>query len=91
MEPAPSPAPRAPGPGVQAYPERPRPPRNPPALPTATERLGLAIFPGLLLFGALFSLVSPQTRGAAFDTAAQAHAQDAPPSYFAHKGNVFNR
>lgn len=76
---------------MQAYPERPRPPRNPPALPTATERLGLAIFPGLLLFGALFSLVSPQTRGATFDAAAQAHAQDAPPSYFAHKGNVLNR
>lgn len=81
-------APRHPSPQASAYPAR---PRNPPPLPTATERLVLALFPGLLLFGTLYSLVSPQTRGSAFDTAAQAHAQDAPPSYFAHKGNVFNQ
>ena len=96
MEPAPSApgaaAPRATEPSATAYPDRPRPsPRNPPLLPTAIERVVLALFPGILVFGALFASLSPQTRGATFDAAAQAHAQDTPPSYFAHKGNVFNR
>lgn len=81
-------APRQPSPQACAYPAR---SRNPPPLPTATERLVLALFPGILIFGTLYSLVSPQTRASAFDAAAQAHAQDAPPSYFAHKGNFFNQ
>lgn len=66
-------------------------PRNPPTLPTPTERLLVAVFPAILLFGSFFSLVSPQTRGAEFDPVTQSHSQASPPSYFAHKGNVFNR
>jgi len=68
------------------------PRRNPPFLPTPTELALLASYPALLVFGAAFSLVSPQTRGAPFDAATQAHSQDPElaPSYFARKDNVVN-
>ncbi|SPO00581.1 related to SCS3 Inositol phospholipid synthesis protein [Cephalotrichum gorgonifer] len=92
MEPAPSPTPGRAAPNetpARAYPSS--PPRNPPLLPTPTERLVFAIFPVILVFGALFSTISPQTRASTFDAAAQAHSQDAPPSYFADKRNLFNQ
>ncbi|KAG5986759.1 hypothetical protein E4U54_005274 [Claviceps lovelessii] len=68
------------------------PPRNSPYLPTPTERLVLALFPTILVFGTIFSLVSPQTRSAYYDHTTQSHAQDPnlAPSYFARKSNIFN-
>lgn len=68
------------------------PPRNSPFLPTPTERLVLAALPLILLFGTVFSAISPQTRGAAYDAVSQSHSQDpgAAPSYFARKSNIFN-
>ncbi|KAK4123045.1 hypothetical protein N657DRAFT_445667 [Parathielavia appendiculata] len=66
--------------------------RNPPYLPTPAELALLAIYPSLLTFGALFSLLSPETRNAPYDHARQAHVQDyaLAPSYFARKDNLFN-
>ncbi|KAK4155732.1 inositol phospholipid synthesis and fat-storage-inducing TM-domain-containing protein [Chaetomidium leptoderma] len=66
--------------------------RNTPYLPTPTELALLTLYPTLLLFGALFSLLSPETRAAPYDTLRQAHAQDPSlaPSYFARKDNLFN-
>ena len=67
-------------------------PRTPAHLPTPLERLALALFPVILVFGTVFSVLSPQTRASAYDPVAQAHAQDpsAAPSYFARKSNIFN-
>ncbi|KIH89493.1 hypothetical protein SPBR_07396 [Sporothrix brasiliensis 5110] len=76
--------------------------RGSPYLPTSRESLLLAVFPVLLLFGTLFSLLSPQTRAAAAAGAAStgsgpgsgtAHYPQAPslaPSYFARKDNLLN-
>ncbi|KFH48844.1 FIT family protein-like protein [Hapsidospora chrysogenum ATCC 11550] len=66
--------------------------RTSPYLPTPLERAALAIFPVILLFGALFSILSPHTRHAPYDRATQAHSQDPAfaPSYFARKSNLFN-
>lgn len=61
-----------------------------PYLPTQLESLLLLIYPSTLLLGSLFSLVSPQTRLAPYDAAAQSHPPALAPSYFAHKRNVFN-
>lgn len=75
-----------------------------PYLPTPTERLLLALYPALLILGAVFSLVSPETRAAPLDTTGQAatassssdttaaFAQDPAlaPSYFARKDNLAN-
>ncbi|OAA50307.1 alpha-galactosidase [Metarhizium rileyi] len=68
------------------------PPRNPPILPTPTERLVLAAFPLILIFGTVFSVLSPETRSAHYDPVTQSHSQDpsAAPSYFARKSNLFN-
>jgi hypothetical protein len=66
--------------------------RTSPYFPTSIENAALAIFPGLLLFGAAFSLISPETRAAPYDPIMQAHVQDSAlaPSYFARKSNMFN-
>ncbi|KAH9993653.1 inositol phospholipid synthesis and fat-storage-inducing TM-domain-containing protein [Xylariaceae sp. FL0662B] len=66
--------------------------RPSPYLPTRLETLALLVYPALLVFGTLFSALSPQTRAARYDAAAHAHAQgaDEVPSYFARKDNVFN-
>ncbi|KAM7217611.1 inositol phospholipid synthesis protein Scs3p [Rhypophila decipiens] len=66
--------------------------RNTPYLPTPTEIALLSLYPILLLFGALFSLVSPETRSAPYDALRHAHLQDPDlaPSYFARKNNLFN-
>ncbi|RDA94784.1 hypothetical protein CP533_4224 [Ophiocordyceps camponoti-saundersi (nom. inval.)] len=66
------------------------PARHSPYLPTPLERLATGIYPLILVFGAVFSLLSPETRAAAYDAGAQAHAQAEAPSYFARKANVFN-
>lgn len=66
--------------------------RTSPFLPTSLERICLAAFPAILLFGTIFSSISPQTRAAPYDPIAQSHVQDSgfSPSYFAKKSNVFN-
>lgn len=66
--------------------------RNSPYLPTPTEALVLGIFPAILLFGTLFSVLSPQVRRADYDHLSQAHSQDPSltPSYFARKDNILN-
>ncbi|KAG6112553.1 hypothetical protein E4U13_004226 [Claviceps humidiphila] len=68
------------------------PPRHSPFLPAPVERLLLALFPIILVFGTLFSAVSPQTRSAPYDAITQSHSQDPnlAPSYFARKSNIFN-
>ncbi len=66
--------------------------RNSPFLPTPTEIIILLAYPALLVFGTLFSLLSPETRAAPYDTHTQAHTQDPAlaPSYFARKDNLLN-
>ncbi|KKY34443.1 putative histidine triad-like protein [Diaporthe ampelina] len=66
--------------------------RNPPFLPTPLEAAALLLYPIILTFGTLFSLLSPQVRNAPYFPALQAHSQDPglSPSYFARKSNVFN-
>lgn len=66
--------------------------RNPPFLPTPLEAAALLLYPIILTFGTLFSLLSPQVRNAPYFPSMQAHSQDPSlsPSYFARKSNVFN-
>ncbi|KAJ9132655.1 Inositol phospholipid synthesis protein Scs3p [Coniochaeta hoffmannii] len=66
--------------------------RNSPYLPTPTEILLLSAYPALLLFGAAFSAISPQTRAAPFFPGTHAHSQlpGESPSYFARKDNLLN-
>ena len=66
--------------------------RNSPYLPTPTELVLLAGYPLLLLFGALFSLISPETRAAPYDAIGHSHIQTSElmPSYFARKDNLLN-
>ncbi|KAI1813895.1 inositol phospholipid synthesis and fat-storage-inducing TM-domain-containing protein [Poronia punctata] len=64
--------------------------RSSPFLPTPLEGRFLIVYPAILLFGTLFSVLSPETRGAPFDTARQSHVQALAPSYFARKDNLFN-
>lgn len=66
--------------------------RGSPFLPTSFESLVLAVFPAILLFGTVFSVLSPQVRRAEYDPVAQAHSQDPTlsPSYFARKDNILN-
>lgn len=66
--------------------------RNPPFLPTPLEAAALLLYPIILTFGTLFSLLSPQVRNAPYFPALQAHSQDPglSPSYFARKSNLFN-
>ncbi|KAI0816721.1 inositol phospholipid synthesis and fat-storage-inducing TM-domain-containing protein [Xylaria sp. FL0064] len=66
------------------------PTRNSPFLPTPLETIFLAIYPSILLLGTLFSVLSPETRGAPYDAARQSHVQVHAPSYFARKDNLFN-
>ncbi|KAI0425938.1 inositol phospholipid synthesis and fat-storage-inducing TM-domain-containing protein [Xylaria sp. FL1042] len=64
--------------------------RNSPFLPTPLETLLLAVYPSILVLGTLFSVLSPETRGAPYDAARQSHVQAHAPSYFARKDNLFN-
>ena len=79
-------------PSTQAPPPR----RNSPYLPTPTERLLVALYPSLLLLGAAFAALSPETRAAApaatTGTGTASFSQDPAlaPSYFARKDNAVN-
>ncbi|KAI0480491.1 inositol phospholipid synthesis and fat-storage-inducing TM-domain-containing protein [Xylariaceae sp. FL0804] len=64
--------------------------RNSPYLPTPLETLALAVYPMLLTFGTLFSVLSPETRASPYDAGGQSHVQAQAPSYFARKNNLFN-
>ncbi|KAH6606894.1 alpha-galactosidase [Trichoderma cornu-damae] len=66
--------------------------RNSPYLPTPLERIALGVFPAILVFGTVFSVVSPDIRASPYDHVSQSHRQDPgmAPSYFARKNNVFN-
>ncbi|KAI1826248.1 inositol phospholipid synthesis and fat-storage-inducing TM-domain-containing protein [Xylaria intraflava] len=64
--------------------------RRSPFLPTPFESVLLAVYPIILIFGTVFSVLSPETRRAPFDTARQSHVQAEAPSYFARKNNLFN-
>ena len=64
--------------------------RNPPHLPTYLETLALVLYPTVLAFGTLFSVLSPQTRASPYDSTGQSHVQNLAPSYFARKDNLFN-
>ncbi|KKP00610.1 hypothetical protein THAR02_07297 [Trichoderma harzianum] len=65
---------------------------NPPYLPTPLERIALGVFPAILVFGTIFSIVSPDIRASEYDHVSQSHHQDPSksPGYFARKNNVFN-
>ncbi|KAF5021472.1 hypothetical protein F66182_6493 [Fusarium sp. NRRL 66182] len=67
-------------------------PRTSPFLPTPLERACLILFPAFLIFGTIFSVISPQTRASPYDPITQSHHQDPSfsPSYFARKSNIFN-
>ncbi|EFX00703.1 inositol phospholipid biosynthesis protein [Grosmannia clavigera kw1407] len=60
---------------------------NRPYLPTYREAVLLAAFPVVLLFGMLFSLLSPSGRTGVTDVAS---VVSSAPSYFARKDNVLN-
>lgn len=67
--------------------------RNSPYLPTPTETLLLAAYPAILIFGAAYSAINPQTRAApVFPGNTHAHSQEPglSPSYFARKDNLVN-
>lgn len=61
-----------------------------PLLPTPLETLLLAIYPGTLLLGSIFSLLNPPARAAPYSALSQSHPAALAPSYFAHKRNFFN-
>jgi hypothetical protein len=65
-------------------------PTKPPLLPTSLEALLLAIFPGTLLLGSLFSILEPHARAAPYSATSQSHPPEFAPSYFARKRNLFN-
>lgn len=64
--------------------------RSSPFLPTPLETALLAVYPAILIFGTAFAVLSPETRGAPYDTVRQSHVQAQAPSYFARKDNLFN-
>ncbi|KAI9708005.1 MAG: hypothetical protein M1820_004424 [Bogoriella megaspora] len=59
-------------------------------LPTALEAALLGLYPGTLLFGSLFSYISPTTRSTPYSPVSQSHPPHLAPSYFARKSNIFN-
>ncbi|KAL2050096.1 hypothetical protein ABVK25_009599 [Lepraria finkii] len=61
-----------------------------PLLPHPLETLLLSTYPALLLFGSLFSTLSPTTRSAPYNPIAQSHPPSSAPSYFALKSNLLN-
>ncbi|KAI2642674.1 inositol phospholipid synthesis and fat-storage-inducing TM-domain-containing protein [Xylaria nigripes] len=63
---------------------------NSPFLPSPSESILLAVYPAILIFGMLFSVLSPETRNAPFDVVRQSHVPTEAPSYFARKDNLFN-
>ncbi|MCJ1230454.1 hypothetical protein MMC12_007128 [Toensbergia leucococca] len=71
-------------------PPKPTPTTLSPLLPTPLEGLLLAIYPGTLLLGSLFSLLEPHARNAPYSATLQSHPPELAPSYFAQKKNLFN-
>ena len=61
-----------------------------PFLPTLLEAILLAIYPGTLLLGSLFSSLQPASRNAPYVPHKQSYLPELAPSYFAKKSNVFN-
>ncbi|KAI0851073.1 inositol phospholipid synthesis and fat-storage-inducing TM-domain-containing protein [Daldinia vernicosa] len=64
--------------------------RTSPFLPTPLETLVLLVYPTILTFGTVFSIISPQTRASPYDPTGHSHVHSEAPSYFARKDNVFN-
>ena len=65
------------------------PPRSP-FLPTRLEAVLISLYPGTLLLGSIFSILSPTNRNAPYSTLSQSHPPEFAPSYFAQKRNIFN-
>lgn len=61
-----------------------------PFLPTRLEAALIGIYPATLLFGSIFSTLSPTTRNQPYSATSQSHPPEFAPSYFARKKNVFN-
>lgn len=61
-----------------------------PYLPTSLEATLLAIYPGTLVLGSLFSILNATNRNTPYNTTSQSHPASQAPSYFAKKSNVFN-
>ncbi|KAK5173765.1 uncharacterized protein LTR77_002446 [Saxophila tyrrhenica] len=61
-----------------------------PFLPTPLEAVLLALYPGTLLLGSLFSSLHPSSRNALYLADAQSYDPSSAPSYFAKKSNIFN-
>ncbi len=61
-----------------------------PFLPTPLEAILLAIYPGTLLLGSLFSTLQPASRNAPYLPHSQSYDPTFAPSYFAKKTNLFN-
>ncbi|TKA57913.1 hypothetical protein B0A49_11113 [Cryomyces minteri] len=68
----------------------PTPPRSP-FLPTPLETVLVAIYPGTLVLGSLFSILNSTTRNTPYSATTQSHPAALAPSYFARKSNVFNQ
>ncbi|KAK4635227.1 Acyl-coenzyme A diphosphatase fit1 [Fulvia fulva] len=66
------------------------PPTGSPFLPTTLEAALLALYPGTLLLGSLFSTLHPASRNATYLPYAQSYDPRDAPSYFAKKSNIFN-
>ncbi|AEO68749.1 uncharacterized protein THITE_2054379 [Thermothielavioides terrestris NRRL 8126] len=64
--------------------------RNSPYLPTPTELALLALYPAILLFGAVYAVLSPTVPYPAAAGQQQQQPPPPPPSYFARKDNLLN-
>ncbi|KAF2484170.1 inositol phospholipid synthesis and fat-storage-inducing TM-domain-containing protein [Neohortaea acidophila] len=61
-----------------------------PFFPTPLEAILLAIYPGTLILGSLFSTLQPSSRNAPYIPHIQSYDPLLAPSYFAKKSNVLN-
>ncbi|KAK6428923.1 hypothetical protein LTR95_014933 [Oleoguttula sp. CCFEE 5521] len=61
-----------------------------PWLPTPLEMILLAIYPGTLIFGSLFSTLTVNSTLSPYSHLSQSYAPEHAPSYFAKKSNIFN-
>ncbi|GAB7358121.1 hypothetical protein MBLNU230_g0280t1 [Neophaeotheca triangularis] len=66
------------------------PPSGSPWLPTPAEFILLAIYPGTLLLGSIFSVINATNRNSPYQAHSQSHDPSQAPSYFAKKSNIFN-
>jgi hypothetical protein len=64
--------------------------RSPPHLPTPLESVLFLVYPAILVFGTVFSVLNPQARASPYDATRHSHVQSEAPSYFARKDNLFN-